>query len=172
MLSMDDMRTARSISACSGSQTEGCARDNDTELEGGGVMYVVGEGVTLPEGPASSGDRTREPILLEVAIASRIISAKTSSSVGAGSWLGQSISSEPTARAFPFPLSVLSLRSQSALSDSFEVGRAGEKMIGASRKSDPRIQGTAWLADLSPGSTIDEDKGTLGRPTGGVWSKE
>ena len=172
MLSMDDMRTARSISACSGSQTEGCARDNDTELKGGGVTYVVGEGVTLPEGPASSGDRMQEPIPLEVAIASRIISAKTSSSVGAGSGLGQSVSSGSTARAFPFPLSVLSLRSQSALKESFEVGRVGEKMIGASRKSDPRTQGTAWLDDLLTGSTIDGSKGTLDQPTGGVRSKE
>jgi len=48
---------------------------------------VRGE-VKLPEGPASSGDRTRRPVLLEAVITSRMVSAKTSSSIGAGSGPG------------------------------------------------------------------------------------
>jgi len=82
-----EMRIAWSISACSKSEPEECVRGDRVESGGGAMSDVEGE-VKLPEGPASSDDRTREPVLLEAVITSRMVSAKASSFIGVGSGPG------------------------------------------------------------------------------------
>ena len=88
MCSMDEVRIAWTISARSESEPEGCVRDNRVRLDGGGAIFDVRREVKPPEGPASSGEQTRESIFLEVVIVSRMRSARTSSSIGAGSGPG------------------------------------------------------------------------------------
>jgi hypothetical protein len=81
--------------------------------------------VKVPEGPASSGDRRREPVI-PVAVMPP-------------GWYPQrlhppSASSESAARAFPFPLLVLSSFSGSNQGGLFKMERADERMIKASWK--------------------------------------
>jgi len=116
----------------------------------------MGVEAELPDGPASSGDRMRESALLEAIMASRRVSAKVSSSNGAGSGPSWSVSSKSAACAFPFPLSVLPSFASSDLRGSFEIRRADERMAGASWKSDPSTQGINWSPELLVGSKIED----------------
>ena len=79
------MRMAWLTSACS--KSEAWVRDGEAELEGEGTLFDVRVEVGSPDGPGSSGDRTRESVLLEIIIASRRVSAKASSSADS-SWPG------------------------------------------------------------------------------------
>jgi len=112
--------------------------------------------VEFPDGPASPGDRMAESALLEIAITSRRVSAKVSSSTGAGSGPCLPVPSESTARAFPFPLSVPLSFAGAGLGRSFGVSRAEERMVGTSWKSGPSIQGICWPPELSVESRIND----------------
>ena len=75
------------------------------------------------------------------------------------------MSSESTARAFPFPLSVLSPLFGPDLGGSLEVERADEMMAGASWKSGLNTQGIAWPPELSAGSKLEDNEGIISHPT-------
>ena len=76
------------------------------------------------------------------------------------------MSSESTARAFPFPLSVFFSPPGSDRGGLFEVKGEGDRMEGTSWMSDPSIEVTAWPPELSADSKIEDNEGTLYQPAG------
>ena len=78
------MRITRSTFACPEPEPEEWILGREAGRRGGGEVSDVIE-LELPNGPVSSGDRTRELGLLEIVMASRRASVKVSSSIDTGS---------------------------------------------------------------------------------------